>query len=104
MVFAYTVKGRGLATEGHPSNHSVLLTEDQLRALAEGSGVSLDDRWATFAPGTAEAALCQARATALRRPQVPTGPAVPVPRALGHPHRKPVSTQAVLGRLLADRP
>jgi pyruvate dehydrogenase E1 component len=102
VVFAYTVKGRGLATEGHPSNHSALLTEDQLRALAEGSGVSLDDRWATFAPGTAEAVLCQARATALRRPTVPTGPAVPVPRALGHPHRKPVSTQAVLGRLLAD--
>ena len=102
VVFAYTVKGRGLATEGHPSNHSALLTEDQLRALAEGSGVSLDDRWATFAPGTAEAALCQARATALRRPTVPTGPAVLVPRALGHPHRKPVSTQAVLGRLLAD--
>ena len=102
VVFAYTVKGRGLATEGHPSNHSALLTEDQLRALAEGSGVSLDDRWATFAPGTAEAALCQARATALRRPTVPTGLAVPVPRALGHPHRKPVSTQAVLGRLLAD--
>ena len=102
VVFAYTVKGRGLATEGHPSNHSALLTEDQLRALAEGSGVSLDDRWATFAPGTAEAALCQARATALRRPTVPTGPAVPVPRALGHPHRKPVSTQAVLGRLLAN--
>lgn len=102
VVFAYTVKGRGLATEGHPNNHSALLTEDQLRALAKGSGVSLDDPWATFAPGTAEAALCQARATALRRPAVATDPTVPVPRALGHPHRKPVSTQAVLGRLLAD--
>jgi pyruvate dehydrogenase E1 component len=102
VVFAYTVKGRGLATEGHPSNHSALLTEDQLRALAKGSGVLLDDPWATFAPGTAEATLCQARATVLRRPTVTAGLTVPVPRALGHPHRKPVSTQAVLGRLLAD--
>jgi pyruvate dehydrogenase E1 component len=70
VVFAYTVKGRGLATEGHPNNHSALLTEDQLRALAEGSGVSVDDPWATFAPGTAEATLCRTRATVLRRPTV----------------------------------
>ena len=26
-IFAYTVKGHGLATEGHPQNHSSLLTE-----------------------------------------------------------------------------
>ena len=26
VVFAYTVKGRGLPTEGHPNNHSALLT------------------------------------------------------------------------------
>ena len=102
VIFAYTVKGRGLATEGHPSNHSALLTEDQLRALAKGSGVSLDNPWATFAPGTAEATLCQARATVLRRPTVTADLTVAVPRALGHPHRKPVSTQAVLGRLLVD--
>jgi pyruvate dehydrogenase E1 component len=102
VVFAYTVKGRGLATEGHPNNHSALLTEGQLRALAEGSGVSVDDPWATFAPGTAEATLCRARATVLRRPTVAADLTVPVPRALGHPHRKPVSTQAALGRLLAD--
>jgi pyruvate dehydrogenase E1 component len=31
VVFAYTIKGRGLATEGHPSNHSALLTEQQMR-------------------------------------------------------------------------
>ena len=29
VIFAYTVKGYGLATEGHPQNHSSLLTADQ---------------------------------------------------------------------------
>src|SRR5450631_3443833 len=29
VIFAYTVKGYGLATEGHPQNHSALLTAQQ---------------------------------------------------------------------------
>jgi pyruvate dehydrogenase E1 component len=102
VVFAYTVKGRGLPTEGHPNNHSALLTEAQMRTLAESSGTSLEDPWATFAPGTAAADLCAARGEALRRTPVPAPAAVTVPTALGHPHRKPASTQAALGRLLAD--
>ena len=39
VVFAYTVKGRGLPTEGHPSNHSALLTGAQMEALAAASGM-----------------------------------------------------------------
>ena len=50
VVFAYTVKGHGLASEGHPQNHSSLLTETQLQALAERVGVSIDDPWRTFEP------------------------------------------------------
>ena len=34
VIFAYTVKGYGLAIEGHPQNHSALLTEAQLGELA----------------------------------------------------------------------
>src|SRR5690606_4973765 len=30
VVFAYTVKGRGLPTEGHPNNHSALISEAQM--------------------------------------------------------------------------
>ncbi|SHN19209.1 hypothetical protein SAMN05443668_103555 [Cryptosporangium aurantiacum] len=30
VILAYTLKGYGLATEGHPQNHSALLTEGQL--------------------------------------------------------------------------
>jgi pyruvate dehydrogenase E1 component len=104
VVFAYTVKGRGLPTEGHPNNHSALLTEAQMEALATACGVTLDDPWKTFEPGSAAAELCQRRTDLLRREVFePTG-AVSVPASLGHGHRKPTSTQAVLGRLLADLP
>jgi pyruvate dehydrogenase E1 component len=102
VVFAYTVKGRGLPTEGHPNNHSALLTEAQMQALADASGTSLEDPWASFAPDTPPAELCRTRGIALRRTPVGAPADVKVPTALGHPHRKPASTQAALGRLLAD--
>lgn len=102
VVFAYTIKGNGLPTEGHPNNHSALLTPAQMRSLAERAEVDPDDAFAAFAPGTAEFALCAVRRERLRRvPSPPTRP-IRIPTALGHGHRKPQSTQATLGRLLAD--
>ncbi len=102
IVFAYTVKGRGLPTEGHPNNHSALLTPDQMRQLAASAGMDHEHPWQRFDPGTAAGRLCERRGSALRRDPVVATPAVPVPASLGHPHRKPISTQAALGRLLAD--
>ena len=102
VVFAYTVKGRGLPTEGHPSNHSALLTEAQMQSLAEASGMCLADPWRRFEAGTAEDELCRRRGEALRRPPVAVPKPLGIPTTLGHPHRKPTSTQAALGRLLAD--
>ncbi len=102
VVFAYTIKGRGLATEGHPNNHSALLVESQMRELAEASGIDTTDPWAVFPADSAPGRLCERRAEVLRRPAVTPTPPLSVPAALGHPHRKPVSTQAALGRLLAD--
>jgi pyruvate dehydrogenase E1 component len=102
VVFAYTIKGRGLPTEGHPNNHSALLTREQMLTLAEHCGTSLEDPWRTFSPGTPADLVCRERAAALRRTPVSTPAAVPIPTALGHGHRKPASTQASLGRLLAD--
>lgn len=102
VVFAYTVKGRGLPTEGHPNNHSALLTESQMRELAVSSGTSLDDPWQRFTSGSPADRLCVDRAATLRREPVGTTRPLAVPASLGHPHRKRVSTQAALGRLLAD--
>ncbi|MET8151793.1 transketolase-like TK C-terminal-containing protein [Actinoplanes sp. NPDC049668] len=104
VVFAYTVKGRGLPTEGHPNNHSALLSAAQMDALAATSGMDRESPWHGFEPHTAAGQLCQERGAALHRePTAPTAP-IPVPAQLGHGYRKPISTQAALGRLLADLP
>ncbi len=104
IVFAYTVKGRGLPTEGHPNNHSALLTEAQMIALAEATGSDLADPWQTFAPGSTAAELCRQRGDALRRAPHAEQPQLRIPTSFGHPFRKPISTQAAFGRLLADFP
>ncbi len=102
VVFAYTIKGRGLPTEGHPNNHSVLLKEEQMAQLAQATDSSLTDPWRTFDASSPEAALCDARARVLQR--TPTTHAKPaaVPTSTRRAHRSPISTQAALGRMLTD--
>lgn len=102
VIFAYTVKGYGLPTEGHPHNHSALLTADQMAGLAQQSGTSLLDPWASFPDGSQESALCAQRADRLRRTAVVPARATGVPRELSHAHLAPTSTQTALGRMLAD--
>ncbi len=104
VVFAYTVKGRGLPTEGHPNNHSALLTESQILALADTCGTSLEDPWRSFESNSPAGQLCARRAQDLRRAPINTDMSFTVPTTLGHSHRKPISTQAALGRLLTDLP
>lgn len=107
VIFAYTVKGHRLATEGHPQNHSALLTAEQMRQLAADLGTSLDDPWARFPEGGPEAELCARTAERLRR----TGAAAhdraaatppPVPADLGRTPTGTGSTQQALGRVLLD--
>ena len=104
VVFAYTIKGRGLATEGHPNNHSALLTGPQMQQLTAACGIDTDEPWATFPADSPAGRLCAARADALARQAITSTAPVGVPTSLGHPHRKVVSTQAALGRVLADLP
>jgi len=102
VVFAYTIKGRGLPTEGHPNNHSALLTGAQMAALAAASGVDPAQPWQRFDPGTAAGELCTRRGHTLRREPVAPPTKITVPPSLDHPQRKPISTQATLGRFLTD--
>ncbi|MBP6994991.1 MAG: pyruvate dehydrogenase [Phycicoccus sp.] len=102
IVFAYTIKGRGLPTEGHPANHSALLTQSQMEELALACGRDLADPWGAFAVHSAAAQLCHERGVALRRTPLPEQAPITVPVSLGHPRQRPVSTQAALGRLLTD--
>jgi pyruvate dehydrogenase E1 component len=102
IIFAYTIKGRGLPTEGHPNNHSALLTEAQMASLADSVGADITDPWRTFEPRSEAAELCRSRAAELARPAIATPKAKPVPTSLGRAHRAPISTQAAFGRFLTD--
>jgi pyruvate dehydrogenase E1 component len=102
VVLAYTVKGYGLATEGHPQNHSSLLTAEQLGELATAVGTSVDEPWARFPAGSAGAELCVATAARLRRPPVVLEPVPPIPTDFGRTPSGTATTQAALGRALLD--
>src|SRR4051812_12394991 len=88
VVFAYTIKGWRLPTEGHPANHSALLNDEQYAELAAALQTDPEDPWAGFPEGSAEAELCAAAARRLERPG-PKFVARPleVPADLGREHR-----------------
>ena len=110
VIFAYTIKARRLPTEGHPANHSALLSPDQWRALAVELDCDPDDPWVTFPPQSVEAELCAAVARRLQRSASAADPTVgteqqqsiDVPRELGRPHAPVGSTQQALGRFFVD--
>ncbi|WP_141581686.1 pyruvate dehydrogenase [Actinomadura sp. WMMA1423] len=102
VIFAYTVKGHGLPSEGHPQNHSSLLTADQITELAPDLGADPDAPWARFEEGSAAARLCAETAARLRRtPSAPQAPP-PLPDDIGRTPKGTATTQAALGRLLLD--
>ena len=102
VVFAYTIKGWSLPVEGHPENHSALLTRDQMLELAEALDADADDPWAAFDPTGPEAELCAAAATALARDEPEPVSPPPVPAVLGRKHRGAGSTQQAFGRFFVD--
>lgn len=102
VIIAYTIKGNGLPTEGHPQNHSSLLTAAQYAELAERLGEDPAEPWRRFAAGSAEGALCAQTAERLRRPAVPAAGEHPVPADFGRTPAGAGTTQAALGRVLLD--
>ncbi|KAB8159452.1 pyruvate dehydrogenase [Streptomyces sp. 3MP-14] len=102
VIFAYTIKGHGLPTQGHPQNHSSLLTGEQMRELAERVGTDLDRPWEPFPATSAPAALCAATAARLRREPVPTAKPPALPADIGRTPTGVATTQAALGRVLLD--
>ncbi|MFB7653011.1 MULTISPECIES: pyruvate dehydrogenase [unclassified Streptomyces] len=102
VIFAYTVKGHGLPTQGHPQNHSSLLTEEQIRQLADEVGADPDQPWAGFAPDSAAARLCEETAARLRRDAVPAARPAEIPTDIGRTPTGVATTQAALGRVLLD--
>ncbi|HEX6457461.1 MAG TPA: hypothetical protein VF032_00975 [Thermoleophilaceae bacterium] len=102
VIFAYTIKAWRLATEGHPGNHSALLTVDQWEELAADLGADPRHPWAPFEPGSPQAELCRGAAERLERPPVELARAPKVPADLGRKHAGKESTQQAFGRFFVD--
>jgi pyruvate dehydrogenase E1 component len=102
VIFAYTIKARGLPTQGHPANHSALMSAEQWVQLAEELGADIADPWAAFPAGAPEAELCRLAAERLRRPPLPVAEARAVPRDVGRVHTSTASTQQAFGRFFVD--
>ncbi|OBB27257.1 pyruvate dehydrogenase [Mycolicibacterium peregrinum] len=102
VIIAYTIKGHRLPTQGHPQNHSSLLTVEQYQQFATELGMDPTSPWQCFASDSAPGALCATTAERLRREPVAlsTPPAVPVDT--GRTPSGTSSTQAALGRVLLD--
>lgn len=102
VIIAYTIKGYGLPTEGHPQNHSALLTVDEYHQLAGSLGMNPDAPWGRFDADSPEGRLCTAAAQHLRREPVPALPDVQIPTDFGRTPKGTATTQAALGRVLLD--
>jgi pyruvate dehydrogenase E1 component len=102
VIFAYTIKGFGLPSQGHPQNHSSLLTDDQFAGLAVALGKDAKHPFSRFAHDTSAAHMCQAAAQRLRRAQTQPESAPQVPVETGRTAPAISTTQAALGRTLLD--
>ncbi|MCU1489549.1 MAG: pyruvate dehydrogenase [Acidimicrobiaceae bacterium] len=100
VIFAYTIKAWRLPTEGHPGNHSALLSSEQWRALADELGADPDDPWAPFPEGGPEARACETVGRRLSGRPVPGAPVGGIPTDLGLSHRTSESSQQAFGRFL----
>ncbi|AFJ34593.1 pyruvate dehydrogenase E1 component [Mycobacterium sp. MOTT36Y] len=102
IIIAYTIKGFGLPTQGHPQNHSSLLSVEQFEQLAAATGQDAARPWSTFASDTPEGQICEAAARRLRRSigKRKSPPALPV--EIGRTPLAVTTTQAALGRTLLD--
>nr|WP_280314721.1 hypothetical protein [Nocardia wallacei] len=65
VIFACTVKGHGLPTEGHPHNHSSLLSTEQLESVTAGLEPISQTGGAGFDPASDEGVLCARTAQAI---------------------------------------
>jgi pyruvate dehydrogenase E1 component len=102
VVFAYTIKAWKFPTQGHPSNHSALLTNEQYATLAQQLGADSNNPFALFEPNSVEARRCTEVAARLTRPPIIHASCPKVPASLNRKHNGQNSTQQAFGRVLTD--
>ncbi len=67
VLVVHTAKGRGLSSFAAPGNHSALPKEDEVKALLEGEGLSLERPFERFAADSKEGKWLAARSGSLRK-------------------------------------
>ncbi|MFZ4496353.1 MAG: transketolase-like TK C-terminal-containing protein [Candidatus Nanopelagicales bacterium] len=103
VVFAYTVKGWGLPTAGHPRNHSTLLSVEQISKLRIEVGLEEHTEWDRFEPSTPEGVLAAERREYLSRDVEAPRRSIEIPAStMRKPPARPVSTQEAFGRVLVE--
>ena len=103
VVFAYTVKGWGLPTAGHPRNHSTLLSVEQISKLRTEVGLEELTEWDRFDPSTPEGVLAAERREYLSRDVEAARGSIQIPAAtMRKPPARPISTQEAFGRVLVE--
>lgn len=102
VILAYTIKGWRLPTEGHPQNHSSLLSTEQFAALAASLGENADRPFQRFGSESVAGTLCSSVAARLHRDKPAPPPPPPVPAEIGRAQLAVSTTQSALGRVLLD--
>ncbi len=101
VIFAYTVKGYGLAFAGDPLNHSQLLSNSQIEELRGEFGIAQDEAWDRLPEESNAGAWCAGVAAGLERPGAAVSlPADSIPDELQSRHPGQTSTQEAFGRAL----
>ncbi|MGW7544696.1 transketolase-like TK C-terminal-containing protein [Streptomyces sp. NPDC054770] len=102
VILAHTVKGYGLPIEAHADNHSALLGVEQIRKLADLSGVDIDQPWERFDDRSPEGLRCKEAALRLRRCEDASLTPPSPPADLRRTPKGRASTQQAFGSLLLD--
>ncbi|WP_422749951.1 transketolase-like TK C-terminal-containing protein [Mycobacterium sp. WMMD1722] len=102
VILAYTIKGYGLPIQGHPQNHSSLLTDEQFAQLAGALGEDPQQPFRRFDPDSSPGWLCLRTAERLRRNDFHAVTPPQVPADLGRTPPAVSNTQSALGRTLLD--
>lgn len=104
VIFAYTQKGWMLPSVGHPQNHSLLLTGEQMEQLRVKLGIGEDEAWDGFPIGSEAGEFCEL----VRRRLKPSASgasiaaSLTVPRNLDGNYSGSLSTQQIFGRILTS--
>ena len=103
VIFAYTLKGWKLPSVGHPQNHSVLLTDEQMESLRIDLGIPVDQSWSPCPADTPEGQLCAvvSRRLSPGTPHATARAELPIPDELPTRYSGSRSTQQSFGTILS---